>query len=92
MFYVSLEDIHMAKEMKLLLVALERYLKEHSSIKTILLHLGNDEIGRGATAGIAGGLGERYMIIDSPAPNCKDVNDYLIQRVQRRRNKEVRAK
>ena len=34
-------------------VALEQYLKQHSKVHTIHLHLDNDEIGRGAAEGIS---------------------------------------
>ena len=73
-------------------VALERFLKEHPQVKTILLHLDNDEIGRGAAAGIQSGLQERYLIEDRPPPSGKDVNDYLLMRLEKLRRKEVQER
>ena len=73
-------------------VALERFLKEHPQVKTILLHLDNDEIGRGAAAGIQSGLQERYLIEDRPPPSSKDVNDYLLMRLEKLRKKEVQER
>ena len=73
-------------------VALERFLSEHPNTKALVLHLDNDEIGRGAAQGIIGGLGDKYRVIDSPAPDAKDVNEYLVQRINRHRGKEERAR
>ncbi len=68
--------------------ALEHYLSEHPDTKTLLLHLDNDKAGCGAASSIISLLGDKYRVIDSPAPTGKDVNDYLIQRIERHRKKE----
>ncbi len=80
---LSLAGVFKTKRENVVPVALERFLREHPKTDTLLLHLDNDDIGRGATQGIIGGLGEKYRVIDAPAPGVKDVNEYLVQRVQR---------
>ena len=70
-------------------VALSQYLSDHPNIRTIHLHLDNDEVGRGAAAGIIGGLSGKYEILNEPPKEgCKDVNDELIQRVQAKKKEE----
>ena len=58
-----------------------RYLEEHPTIRTIRLHLDNDEIGRGAVQGIVLGLRGKYRVLDEPPSYGKDVNDELKIRV-----------
>ena len=58
-------------------MALDRFLKDHTKVNTLLLHLDSDEVGRSATQGIIDGLGDKFRVIDSPAPDAKDVNEYL---------------
>lgn len=61
--------------------ALSRYLQEHPGTQRIVLHLDNDEVGRGATLGIISALGEQYEVVDQP-PKCgKDVNDQLKEKL-----------
>ena len=69
-------------------LALDHFLAEHPKAKTLLLHLDNDEIGRGASEGIIEGLGSKYEVIDSPPPDVKDVNEYLVQRINNHRRKK----
>ena len=57
--------------------------KYHSAV-----FLGNDAIGRGAAAGIVGGLRDRYEIWDEPPRWGKDVNDQLKIRVGLKRKEE----
>jgi hypothetical protein len=52
------------------------------------LHLDNDEVGRGATAGIMEGLKDKYTVIDEPPAKGKDVNEQLQVRVGLMRRKE----
>lgn len=68
--------------------ALDRFLAEHPQVKTLLLHLDNDEIGRSAAQGIVGGLGDEFTVIDSPPTYGKDVNDYLTRRSSQNRRRE----
>lgn len=85
---LSLAGVYQSKKEFAVPLALEHYLSEHSETKTILLHLDNDEVGRGAANGIIRTLNGQYHVIDSPAPTGKDVNDYLIQRIAHHRKKE----
>jgi len=89
---LSLAGVYKTTRENVVPVALERFLKEHPQIHTLLLHLDNDEVGRGATEGIIGGLGKKYQVIDSPAPEAKDVNEYLVKRLARHRTKEDRIR
>ena len=89
---LSLAGVFKTKRENVVPVALERFLSEHPKIQTLLLHLDNDEVGRGAAQGIMGGIGEKYRVLDCPAPEGKDVNEYLVQRINRNRGKEDRAR
>lgn len=85
---LSLAGVYKANRNNVVPVALEGYLNEHPKTNTLLLHLDNDEIGRGATHGIMRGLGARYRIIDAPAPDAKDVNEYLMRQNEPQKIKE----
>ena len=85
---LSLGGVYLSLRGFRLPLALRHYLSDHPGTKTLLLHLDNDEVGRGAASGIISMLGDKYRVIDSPAPTGKDVNDYLIQRIERHRKKE----
>ena len=89
---LSLAGVYKPKRENVVPVALDRFLREHPTVNTLLLHLDNDEVGRGASKGIIGGLGEGYRVIDSPPPDTKDVNDYLVRRIARQQRKEERAR
>lgn len=55
------------------------------------MHFDNDEVGRGATAGTINGLSDKYQILDEPPKEgCKDMNDELKARVQRRKEESER--
>lgn len=78
---LSLAGVYQTKRTDVVPIALEQYLNDHPDIQTLRLHLDNDEVGRGAVAGIVTGLNRRYQVYDEP-PNCgKDVNDQLKMRV-----------
>ena len=78
---LSLAGVFQTKRKDVLPVALEQYLKDHPGVKTIHLHLDNDEVGRGAASGIMGALAGKYKVLDEP-PDCgKDVNDALLIRL-----------
>ena len=85
---LSLAGVYKMKRENVVPMALEQFLSDHPNAKTLLLHLDNDEVGRSAAAGITEALGDRYQVIDSPAPTGKDVNDYLVQRLAHQRRKE----
>lgn len=75
---LSLAGVFKPKRENVVPVALERFLAVHPKIDTLLLHLDNDDTGRGAAQGIIGGLGDRFHVWDRPPPGAKDVNDYLV--------------
>lgn len=86
--FLSLAGVYKTKREKVVPVALERFLKDYPSIKTVHLHLDNDGIGRGAVAGIVSGLQEKYTVLDEPPSHGKDVNDELKIRVGIMRERE----
>ena len=57
--------------------ALARALKMHPEVKTIVLHLDNDRIGRLATKAISTVLPKQYQVKDIPPKQGKDYNDLL---------------
>ena len=63
-------------------VALERYLKVHPEINTIVLHLDRDAIGRGAAQGIISNLGKRYIVHNELPEYGNDINDALLYRTK----------
>lgn len=89
---LSLAGVFKTKRENVIPVALKRFLSEHPEVRTLLLHLDNDEVGRGAVQGIIGGLGNKYRVIDCPVPEGKDVNEYLMMRNVHFRGKEDRAR
>ena len=78
--YTTREDI--------LLSLVYNDLADHPEIQVLRLHLDDDSIGRGAAAGIVGGLRDRYEIWDEPPRWGKDVNDQLKIRVGLKRKEE----
>lgn len=69
-------------------LALNYYLNQHPNIKTIILHLDNDSIGRLATLGITRALEKNYTVIDRPPKVGKDFNDYLCITIKNKKKKE----
>ena len=69
-------------------LALNYYLNQHPNIKTIILHLDNDSIGRLATLGITRSLKNNYTVIDRPPKVGKDFNDYLCITIKNKKKKE----
>ena len=59
-------------------IALATFLKDNPHIKTIVLHLDNDKVGRLCTAALTELLKKDYKIVDAPPPVGKDVNDFLM--------------
>jgi hypothetical protein len=78
---LSLAGVYQTKRKDVVPIALEQFLNDHPGISTLRLHLDNDEIGRGAVAGIVSGLNGRYQVYDEPPRYGKDVNDQLKIRV-----------
>ena len=58
-------------------LALLNYLKHHSNVKRIIMHLDNDETGRLASKAIYNVLSKGFDVIDQPVTVGKDVNDFL---------------
>ena len=54
------------------------FLSANSQIKTIVLHLDNDKVGRLCTATLKELLQKDYKIVDDPPPVGKDFNDFLL--------------
>lgn len=84
---LSLAGVYENKKAEIPL-ALCHYLKCHSEIREVCLHLDNDEIGRAAVSGIKTALGDRYSVIDVPPSYGKDVNDELKQVVKSQKKEE----
>ena len=59
-------------------IALSTFLKENPQIKTLFLHLDNDNTGRRCTEALKVLLQKDYEIVDAPPPVGKDVNDFLM--------------
>jgi len=85
---LSLAGVYQTKRENVVPIALSRYLQEHPNIHTLHLHLDNDEVGRGAAAGIMGGLKDRYTVLDQPPTSGKDVNELLQRKLGLTRRKE----
>ena len=80
---LSLAGVYVVKREGVVPKALEHFLETYPDVKIIHLHLDNDEVGRGAAAGIMKGLKNQYQIWNQPPPEGKDVNEYLIQHGRR---------
>ena len=89
---LSLAGVFIAKREAVVPAALERYLKLHPEIDTIILHLDRDAVGRGAAQGIINELGKQYAIRDELPEYGKDVNDALIHQVMRSQTKEIQIR
>ena len=78
--YLSLAGIYLPKKEKgLKPLALEHYFLNHSSIKTLVLHLDNDSIGRNSAVAIINSYSkEGYHCIDEYPKVGKDLNEYLM--------------
>ena len=86
---LSLAGVFSTKRKDAVPVALQTFLEGHPAIKTIHLHLDNDEVGRGAAEGIMKGLGDKYQVLDEPPESGKDVNEHLMNRIRNTRRKEA---
>ena len=86
--YLSLAGVSIAGRNDTLPAALQQYLKDHPGVKTIRLHLDNDEVGRGATKSIMKLLSGKYELVDEPPESGKDVNETLMNRLETGKMKE----
>ena len=89
---LSLAGVFKTERKDVVPVALQRFLKAHPQVKILRLHLDNDEIGRGATAGIMAGLGQEYKIVDEPPEYGNDMNDTLRWKIEHEQRKEFDAR
>ena len=76
---LSLAGVFHTKRNGVLPVALSHYLDHHPEVKTIHLHLDNDDVGRGASEGIMERLKGRYVVLNEPPEHGKDVNEQLMR-------------
>ena len=88
MSYLSLAGVFASKRANVVPVALEQFLKDHSQITKVVLHLDNDRVGRQAAESIMGGLDKKYTVLNRPPRAGKDVNDYLRMEIVNRNGKE----
>ena len=83
--YLSLGGVYSTDNKQDIPLALNTYLESHPNLRTIHLHLDNDEIGRKATEQIISALHDRYEVIDEPPKSGKDYNDYLQNEIRKRK-------
>ena len=79
--FLSLSGVYQPKkEMKdsKIPIALTTFLSANPQIKTIVLHLDNDKVGRLCTATLKELLQKDCKIVDDPPPVGKDFNDFLL--------------
>lgn len=86
---LSLAGVFQNKRKDVVPVSMQRYLKNHPEIKSLYLHLDNDQVGRNAAVNIAAGLGQQYEVIDEPPEYGKDMNDALLHHLSKTRAKEA---
>ena len=74
---VSLSGVNITKDFSVVPLALSSFVENGEEIKTIHLHLDNDEPGQKAAEHLTKILSERYEVVNHIVPYGKDVNDYL---------------
>ena len=92
---LSLSGVYLPKkEMKdsKIPIALTTFLSANPQIKTIVLHLDNDKVGRLCTATLKELLQKDYKIVDDPPPVGKDFNDFLLSYLEIARPKPARER
>ena len=89
---LSLAGVFKTKRTDVVPIALSQYLADHPQVKSLYLHLDNDEIGRGAVAGIVAGLKGAYEVFDEPPAYGKDYNEQLMLRVGLLKRKEAQVR
>jgi len=83
--YLSLGGVYTTDNKQDIPLALNAYITNHPKLKTVRLHLDNDEVGKKAARQIAEALKDRYEVIDEPPKSGKDYNDYLQNEIRKRR-------
>lgn len=74
---LSLSGVNITKDFSVVPLALSSFVENGEEIKTIHLHLDNDEPGQKAAEHLTKILSERYEVVNHIVPYGKDVNDYL---------------
>lgn len=69
-------------------VALEEYLSSHTDIKSLHLHLDNDQAGHDTTEKIKYTLKEQYEIFDKTPRHYNDVNEVLQKRLRHKKQQQ----
>lgn len=81
---LSLASVYGTDNAKDIPIALKACLENKPYLKTVCLHLDNDEVGRMAAQHITEALSGSYTVLDQPPKSGKDYNDYLINSIRRR--------
>ena len=68
-------------------VVIKKYLETNKDINKIILHLDNDSAGRNATEALKLKLEKDYEVKDIPSSFGKDVNDFLIYKIEKNEKK-----
>lgn len=71
-------------------IALETYLKDHSNIENIRLHLDNDKAGKDTVLKIMYHYKELFHIVNEPPSIGKDFNELLIKKINKKKHFQVR--
>lgn len=74
---VSLSGVNITKKFSVVPLSLSSLVEKGEGIKTIHLHLDNDEPGQKVAEHLSKILSERYEVLNHIVPYGKDVNDYL---------------
>lgn len=74
---VSLSGVNITKKFSVVPLALSTMIEKDEGIKTIHLHLDNDEPGQKVARHLMKILSERFKVVNHIVPQGKDVNDYL---------------
>ena len=82
--YISLAGVYETDKKQDIPFALS-YLDRNPNIRTVCLHLDNDEVGRKAAAQIKEALEDKYEVFDQPPKSGKDCNDYLQNEIRKRK-------
>ncbi len=86
--YLSLGGVYATDNKQDIPLALNAYVEKHPNLRTVYLHLDNDEIGRKATEQIKAALNGKYEVIDESPKSGKDYNDYLQNEIQKGKERE----
>lgn len=83
--FLSLAGVYVTENKQDIPLALRSHLENHPNVKTLCLHLDNDEVGRKAAAQIMEALKDKYEVFDQPPKSGKDCNDHLLNEIRKRK-------